>query len=102
MSRRLARLARRAAFALRYSGCAAPQTCKDCWRADGLDFLVSNRIWNLVMAGVPYEGEGVGGVVCLSCFDARARAAGVPYHDHLVVLGAQAWQAGSYEGGVPK
>lgn len=78
------------------------QTCKDCWRsANGLDFLVSNRCWNAVMIGVDSDGEGAPGVLCLECFDARARAAGVEYRDHLVVFGRGAWMAGTYEGGMP-
>lgn len=98
-------------------------TCKDCWRhfEDGwrggaLDFLVATAIWNFVMAdqhvtsyivkldysGVPRpQSEGVGGVVCLACFDRRARAMGVEYRDHLVVFGTDCWMGGRYAGGIP-
>jgi hypothetical protein len=99
-------------------------TCHDCWRhfgtgllGGGMDFLVSTTIWNFVMGGLDttptqvrlglYEqrwrprAEGVGGVVCLSCFDKRARALNIEYRDHLVLFGHDSWMGGFYEGGVP-
>jgi hypothetical protein len=84
-------------------------TCGDCGRLDseGIDFLVATPIWNYVMAGqaeTTYtirEGlfdkthyprvEGVGGVVCLACFDKRARDLGIPYRESLVVFGVGCW-----------
>lgn len=77
--------------------------CQDCDRdfdGDGaIDFLVNTSIWNYVMAGqaqttytirpgvhdrtLAPRTEGVGGTVCLACFDRRARALGVPYLDRL-------------------
>lgn len=76
--------------------------CEDCGRKEYMDFLVSNRTWNLVIAGVCSDREGVGGVVCLECFDHRARVAGVEYRDEVVVFGTDCWMAGGYEGGLPK
>lgn len=99
-------------------------TCKDCWRNFGngptggaMDFLVSTTIWNFVMGGLDTtatriratawdpqfkpRAEGVGGVVCLECFDRRARALGVVYRDHLVLFGHDCWMGGSYERGCP-
>lgn len=29
----------------------APQTCKDCWRTDGIDFEVPAGLWRAVVAG---------------------------------------------------
>lgn len=80
--------------------------CEDCGDVGGVDFLVATPIWNLVLTGKmepePERGrEGVGGVLCLSCFDSRACAAGVAYHDRLVVFGRHSWQAHLYEGGIP-
>jgi hypothetical protein len=72
-----------------------------------MDFLVATPIWNYVMGGVTEttytirEGlfdqtlaprvEGIGGVVCLACFDKRARALGVPYRESLIVFGSGCW-----------
>lgn len=93
--------------------------CKDCGRpfTEVIDFLVADVIWNYVMAGqtstvitiraglhderLMPRSEGVGGVVCLACFDKRAREKNIEYRDHLVVLGTECWMGGSYEGGVP-
>jgi hypothetical protein len=103
---------------------ARPMACKDCWRHMGygwrggaLDFLVSTAIWNYVIGGQTqtvytirpglFEDvlrprvEGVGGVVCLACFDRRARALNVEYRDHLIVFGSDCWMGGTYEGGMP-
>lgn len=100
-------------------------TCGDCWRhfGDGwrggaIDFLVATAIWNFVMSGgrqpqTTYTvrsdwnhifrpmGEGLGGVVCLACFDRRARALCVEYRDHLIVFGSGCWMGGTYVGGIP-
>jgi hypothetical protein len=84
-------------------------TCDNCGRADGIDFLVSTKTWNRVMMQTDFtnvEGlsdiEGVGGVLCLSCFDALAAALGVEYRDEVVVFGRFAWMAGTYTGGMPE
>lgn len=81
-------------------------TCQDCNRADGIDFLVATPLWNRALTGEdwpngPDDKEGVGGVLCLACFDKRAAAMQIPYRDRLVVFGIHAWQAGDYGGGVP-
>lgn len=94
-------------------------TCGDCKRgfSEVMDFLVADPIWNFVMAGehqTTYtirEGlfdkrfmarsEGVGGVVCLACFDKRARAAGVEYREHVLVFGVNCWMGGRYNDGMP-
>lgn len=94
-------------------------TCQDCRSpfSEVIDFLVADAIWNYVMGGqkttvlTMREGlfdkrlmprsEGVGGVVCLSCFDHRARALNVEYRNHLVVLGIDCWMGGSYTDGIP-
>lgn len=83
------------------------QRCRNCGRVDGIDFLVATPIWNLVLTGEEWpeperDKEGVGGVLCLACFDALACAAGVEYRDRLVVFGRFAWMAGHYEGGIPE
>jgi hypothetical protein len=54
------------------------QRCKACWHADGFDFNVPTWVWEAV---VPPELRDH--VVCLSCFDDFAAAAGVDYQDHL-------------------
>ena len=88
-------------------------TCQDCERpfTEVMDFLVATPIWNYVMAGqgettyTVREGlfpgtvagelaprvEGVGGVVCLACFDKRARELGINYRESLVVFGVGCW-----------
>lgn len=93
--------------------------CGDCDRpfTEVIDFLVADAIWNYVMAGqksttltireglfdkrLMPRSEGVGGVVCLACFDIRARGLKVEYRDHLVVLGIDCWMGGSYTDGMP-
>jgi hypothetical protein len=93
--------------------------CTDCRRpfSEVIDFLVADAIWNYVMAGqksttlVIREGtydkrlaprsEGVGGVVCLACFDKRARQMNIEYRQHLVVFGIDCWMGGTYEDGIP-
>jgi hypothetical protein len=94
-------------------------TCGDCERGfdEVMDFLVADVIWNYVMAGqdqttltirkglfderLMARSEGVGGIVCLACFDKRARALGIEYRQHLLVFGVRCWMGGSYEDGVP-
>jgi hypothetical protein len=128
--------------------------CQDCHREDGIDFLVSTEIWDIVLTGhkhyfcldnkgcedfltvdKEYEAfpddeveaagklsifddtgvyynyeqgrfrkntEGVGGVLCLACFDSRACATQVNYRDHLVVFGRHSWMCADYEGGMPE
>jgi len=84
-------------------------TCQDCLRpfSEVIDFLVADAIWNFVMAGqavttitirpglfdkrLQPRSEGVGGVVCLHCFDIRAKAKNVDYSAHLVVTGIGSW-----------
>ena len=89
-------------------------TCQDCKRpfTEVIDFLVATPIWNYVMAGqtettytirqglFPEAGpagelyprvEGVGGVVCLACFDSRARELGINYRESLIVFGVDCW-----------
>lgn len=84
-------------------------TCQDCERpfSEVIDFLVATPIWNYVMAGeetttytmrpglfdqeIYPRVEGVGGVVCLACFDIRARKLGVNYRESLVVFGIDCW-----------
>lgn len=83
--------------------------CQDCQRPDTecIDFLVATPIWNYVMGAqkeTTYtirEGlfdktayprvEGYGGVVCLACFDIRARDLGIPYRESLIVFGVGCW-----------
>lgn len=74
------------------------QTCKDCWRTDGLDFHVGTSTWNAVVAPPDadlshYQREGWGGVFCLECFDRRAEARGVDYSGDLAIMGRRAWMA---------
>jgi hypothetical protein len=94
-------------------------TCRDCERSfdEVMDFLVADPIWNFVMAGerettytireglfdkrLMARSEGVGGVVCLACFDKRARALGIEYYQHVLLLGIGCWMGGHYDGGVP-
>lgn len=89
-------------------------TCDDCGRGfdEVIDFLVATPIWNYVMAGerettytirpglFPDAGaagevyprvEGAGGVVCLVCFDKRARECGINYRESLIVFGIDCW-----------
>lgn len=84
-------------------------SCDDCKRpfSEVIDFIVATPIWNYVMAGITEttytirEGlvdktiyprvEGYGGVVCLACFDKRARVLSIPYWDSLVVYGIDCW-----------
>lgn len=93
--------------------------CSDCGRRDDetIDFLVSTAIWNYVMAGQKTTTytvrpglfdqrlyprvEGVGGVVCLECFDKRARAAGISYRRSLVVFGLDCWMGADDEPQMP-
>lgn len=81
-----------------------PQTCKDCWRSDGIDFHVADETWVKVTAGCLWRVPGLGAVaspvLCLPCFDRRARSAGVPYTDTLVVLGVESWLCGHDEQGL--
>lgn len=94
-------------------------TCGDCKRGfdEVMDFLVATPVWNYVMAGEQTtmytirEGlfdkrkqprcEGVGGVVCLACFDKRARALGMEYREHVLVFGVDCWMGGHYNDGLP-
>lgn len=84
-------------------------TCQDCEKpfTEVIDFLVATSIWNYVIAGereTTYtirrglfstderpRVEGLGGVVCLACFDKRARALGISYRESLVVFGIDCW-----------
>jgi hypothetical protein len=101
------------------------QTCQDCWRhfGDGrfggaIDFIVSTALWNFVMSGGERQqtiytvrpdamgrmrpmSEGKGGVVCLACFDRRARALDVEYRDHVVAFGSGCWMGGTFDEGIP-
>lgn len=98
-------------------------TCKDCGaQGDDLyDFLVATPIWNYVMSGqeettltvrdglfpethagrLMPRSEGVGGVVCLLCFDRRAREMGIEYRQSLIALGGSCWMGGHFEDGLP-
>ena len=58
------------------------QTCKDCWRAGGLDFHVPDEVWQAVVPGRTT-------VLCLDCFDRRAEAARVDYSPTIRLLGRQ-------------
>lgn len=72
------------------------QTCKDCWRPDGLDFHVPTPIWNevtTVPVWPPMAREGFPGVLCLECFDRRAQVRGIDYSGELVIMGRHAWLA---------
>lgn len=93
--------------------------CDDCRRpfTEVIDFLVADVIWNYVMGRqesttltirkglfderLQPRSEGVGGVVCLACFDQRAQSLNIEYREHLVVLGRESWMGGSYEDGMP-
>jgi hypothetical protein len=88
-------------------------SCQDCKHpfTEVMDFLVATPIWNYVMAeqrettytireglfpdtvaGELYPRvEGVGGVVCLACFDKRARDLGINYRESLLVFGVDCW-----------
>lgn len=91
-------------------------TCQDCERpfSEVIDFLVATPIWNYVISGgtaretmytireglFPEAGaagelyprvEGLGGVLCLACFDKRARELGINYRESLVVFGIECW-----------
>ena len=94
-------------------------TCGDCKRGfdEVMDFLVADPIWNYVMRGqeqttytirpglfdkrLMARSEGVGGVVCLACFDWRARALGIEYREHVLVFGVECWMGGLYNDGMP-
>lgn len=85
------------------------QTCRDCEHpfSEVIDFLVATPIWNYVMARettttytirpglfdqTAYPRvEGAPGVVCLACFDKRARELGIPYRESLTVFGIDCW-----------
>ena len=62
-----------------------PQTCKDCWRSDGIDFYVPEQVWDAVARDCT--------VLCLTCFDRRAEGAAVDYSDSLVIMGRRSWLA---------
>jgi hypothetical protein len=78
-------------------------TCHDCWNfvMGGLDKTPTQVRLGLYEQRWRPRAEGVGGVVCLSCFDKRARALNIEYRDHLVLFGHDSWMGGFYEGGVP-
>lgn len=57
------------------------QKCKVCGQADGFDFHVPDEIWE---AAVPARWRNR--VVCLRCFSAFAREAGVDWKGHLKAL----------------
>jgi hypothetical protein len=94
-------------------------TCGDCKRGfdEVMDFLVSTAIWNYVMADqaettytvrpglfderMTPRVEGVPGVVCLACFDKRAREKRVEYYEDLIVFGVGCWMGGHYDRQVP-
>jgi len=62
-----------------------PQTCKDCWRSDGIDFYVPEQVWDAVARDCT--------VLCLTCFDRRAESEAVDYSDSLVIMGRRSWLA---------
>src|SRR5207253_1345605 len=63
------------------------QTCKDCWRNDGIDFHVPPEIWNAVVAPIGWPAWwDWGGVLCLECFDRRAEKRGIDYSGGLAVM----------------
>lgn len=88
------------------------QICHDCESpfTEVFDFLVSTAVWNFVMAGqeqttytirkglydqkLAPRVEGVAGVVCLACFDKRARKVGFDYSDYVTILGIDCWMGG--------
>jgi hypothetical protein len=82
------RLARRLWFLWRRRFGGARQTCRDCWRNDGIDFLVPNVVWRLVTGW--HDG---GGVLCLACFDRRAERKDVDYSAFVAVGGRRCWMA---------
>jgi hypothetical protein len=83
--------------------------CNNCGaEGDALfDFYVPEPVWNYVMAGqvettlaireglfdraLKPRAEGVGGVVCLPCFDGLARDRRIDYRDGLIVMGGGSW-----------
>ncbi len=75
--------ARRILYRLRRA--PKPQTCKDCWRSDGIDFYVPDDVWDAVARGCT--------VLCLGCFDRRAGRARIDYGSVVTVLGRKAWMA---------
>lgn len=95
-------------------------SCGDCNRpfTEVIDFLVATPIWNYVMAAqretvytirkglfderMEPRVEGAGGVVCLACFDKRARDLGIEYRQSLVVFGVDCWMGGHYSDGMPQ
>lgn len=96
-------------------------TCQDCERGfdEVMDFLVADPIWNYVISNGECEqtiqtirvglfderlmarSEGLGGVLCLACFDKRARALRVEYREHVLVFGINCWMGGHYNDGLP-
>lgn len=96
------------------SDVVADAGCSDCGASgeDFFDFLVPTAIWNYVYAGVEQTKytirrglfsdqraprcEGEGGVLCLLCFDRRAKALGMEYRQRLVAFGFDCWMGGTY------
>lgn len=72
-----------------------PQTCKDCWTRDGIDFHVPNGIWRLVTEGRRWSEGITNPKLCLQCFDRRAERAGVDYSGAITVLGRRSWLSGA-------
>lgn len=70
-----------------------PQTCKDCWRSDGIDFHVPDPLWRAVCAGSVWADGVTDPVLCLDCFDRRAERAGIDYAAAITVLGRRSWLA---------
>ena len=52
--------------------------CQRCGRRDGMDTVVDNKIWNIIIGKPKLKGsEGAGGILCLWCMDALALEKGV-------------------------
>jgi hypothetical protein len=92
----MGRALRRALYGLRRG--LRPETCKDCWSANGIDFHVPDDVWSAVIGPHRWRVPGLGTVtspsLCLDCFDSRARRAAVIYGDRITVFGCRSWMGG--------
>jgi hypothetical protein len=57
------------------------QTCKNCGVRDGLNFNVSDSVWERIVPKRLFNH-----VVCLACFDRLAARRGIDYRRSLRVL----------------
>jgi hypothetical protein len=75
-----------------------PQTCKDCWSREGVDFDVPDAIWRRVIEGQRWPKGVTNPALCLGCFDRRAQLAGVDYSGAVMILGRRSWLSEAQHG----